>query len=152
RHLCRLEADGPVVGSYDPVRIRQLIDNLLDNAVKYSPGGGEVRMRIWREGDRAHLTVSDQGIGIPAGDLPHLFDRFHRGTNVDDRRFAGMGLGLFICRGIAEQHGGSLRASSPGPGQGSTFHVMLPAQQPAAAPCAEDPVSSPSLVAPGEAS
>lgn len=126
RHRVRLEADGSIVGIYDSVRIRQLIDNLIENAVKYSPGGGEVIVRIWSEGGTAHLTVSDRGIGIPAGDLDQLFDRFHRGTNVDDRRFAGMGLGLFICRGIVEQHGGQIWATSDGLNQGSTFYVALP--------------------------
>ena len=133
-HRCCLEAEGAAVGSYDPVRVRQLINNLLENAVKYSPDGGDVRVRIWLEQGFAHVTVTDQGIGIPEGDLPHLFDRFHRGTNVDDRRFAGMGLGLFICRGIAEQHGGRLWAASPGPGRGSTFHLVLPTTRVAPGP------------------
>jgi signal transduction histidine kinase len=104
----------------------QLLENLVENAIKYSPEGGDVRMCVWRENGEARLTVTDQGIGISASDLPMLFERFQRGTNVDDRRFAGMGLGLFICRGIAEQHGGQIWASSPGEGRGSTFHVALP--------------------------
>jgi signal transduction histidine kinase len=155
RHPCLLECDGPLTGMYDGLRIRQLVDNLLENAIKYSPEGGAIRVRLWREGDSARLTVTDEGIGIPSGDLSHLFDRFHRGTNVDDRRFAGMGLGLFICRGIAEQHGGRLWATSAGEGQGSTFHVILPVE-PAAAPA--PPVSAPEnglpdtlLVSPREA-
>jgi signal transduction histidine kinase len=127
RHPCTLDAEDDVRGLYDPIRVRQLIDNLLENAIKYSPQGGSIRMKIWREGDRAHLTVTDEGIGIPAGELGHLFDRFHRGSNVDDRRFVGMGLGLYICKNIAEQHGGRLWATSPGPNQGSTFHLDLPA-------------------------
>jgi signal transduction histidine kinase len=75
------------------------------------------------------ITVTDRGIGIPQRDLTHLFDRFHRGSNVDDRRFAGMGLGLFICKGIVEQHGGRIWATSPGADGGSTFHVALPDAQ-----------------------
>jgi signal transduction histidine kinase len=125
RHQCILDADAPVVGDYDATRIMQLVENLVENAIKYSPMGGEVCVRVWREGDEARLSVSDQGIGIPAADLPHIFERYHRGANVDDRRFAGMGLGLFICRGIAEQHGGRIWATSV-PGQGSSFHVALP--------------------------
>lgn len=125
-HRFLLEAPEKLVDQYDGTRIAQLLDNLLENAAKYSPDGGEMRVRLWREGASVRLTVADPGIGIPAGDLPHLFDRFHRGSNVDDRRFAGMGLGLFICRGIVEQHGGSIWASSLGTGQGSTFHVVLP--------------------------
>ncbi|HLJ65812.1 MAG TPA: ATP-binding protein [Chloroflexota bacterium] len=126
QHECRVLAEAPAIGHVDPIRIAQLLDNLLDNAVKYSPGGGAVTIAVRHDGDRAHLTVSDQGIGIPAEDVPLLFDRFHRGSNVDDRRFAGMGLGLFICKGIAEQHGGRLWATSEGPGKGSSFHLELP--------------------------
>ena len=70
--------------------------------------------------------MTDSGIGIPPEDLDQVFDRFHRAANVDDRQFVGMGLGLYICRGIVEQHGGRLWATSAGPGKGSTFHVRLP--------------------------
>lgn len=103
----------------------QLLTNLVENAIKYSPGGGEIRVRIWREGDTAQLTVSDEGIRVPAADLPHLFDRFYRGANVDDRRFAGMGLGLYICRTIAQEHGGTIWATSE-VGRGTTVHLAVP--------------------------
>ncbi len=126
RHPCLVEAQEPVVGQYDPIRIFQLVENLVENAVKYSPDGGDVRIKLWHDTGCNHLTVTDSGIGISREDLKHVFERFHRGSNVDDRRFAGMGLGLFICRGIAEQHGGTISATSA-PGQGSTFHVELPA-------------------------
>ena len=125
RDRCRIEATAPVVGIVDRVRAEQLVENLVDNAVKYSPEQSAVAIRVWSEGGQARLSFSDRGIGIPAPDLPHLFERFHRGTNVDDRRFAGMGLGLYICRGIVEQHGGRIWAEST-LGQGSTFHVTLP--------------------------
>ncbi|MDQ2941788.1 MAG: ATP-binding protein [Chloroflexota bacterium] len=125
-HLCRAEASGPILGHYDADRVRQLIDNLVENAVKYSPAGGEVLVRAWREDDAAHISVSDHGIGIPPADLPNLFNRFHRGSNVDDRRFQGLGLGLFICRAIVEDHDGEISATSE-VGEGSTFHVVLPA-------------------------
>lgn len=127
RYRCLVEAEAPAVGEYDTNRVAQLLDNLLENALKYSPDGGDVLVKVWRDDDEYHLTVTDTGIGMLPADVPHIFDRFHRGTNVDDRRFAGMGLGLFICRGIAEQHGGRIWASSPGLGRGSTFHVVLPA-------------------------
>jgi signal transduction histidine kinase len=129
RHPCSVDAPRAVDGVYDPVRIVQLIENLVENAVKYTPEGGPVQVKIWREGGYNNLTVTDSGIGIPTEDLPHIFERFHRGTNVDDRRFAGMGLGLFICRGIAEQHGGRIWATRA-PGGGSTFHVALPVAAP----------------------
>jgi signal transduction histidine kinase len=132
QHPFRLDAPGPVVGQYDPIRIQQLFENLLENAVKYSPAGGPVGVKVWREDGWNHVTVSDQGIGIPIADLPHIFERFHRGTNVNDRRFAGMGLGLYICRGIAEQHGGRISVQTP-PNGGTTFHVMLPAGAPTTA-------------------
>jgi len=125
QHQVIIGAQGPTIGTYDRARIAQLIENLIENAIKYSPTGGEVAIGIRGLGDQAEVTVSDRGIGIPSADLPHLFERFHRGTNVDDRRFAGMGLGLYICRGIVEEHGGQISASSIF-GQGSTFRVVLP--------------------------
>ncbi|HEX8229466.1 MAG TPA: ATP-binding protein [Chloroflexia bacterium] len=127
RHSCTVYADGQVRGRYDEVRITQLLENLVENAVKYSPDGGSVVLRVWREGDNNHFSVTDEGIGIPSADIPRLFERFHRGANVNDRKFAGMGLGLFICRGIAEQHGGRISATSE-PGKGSTFRVVLPVE------------------------
>jgi signal transduction histidine kinase len=157
RHPCTVIADGSVVGMYDPTRISQLIENLVENAIKYSPEGGPVQVRVWAEGNWNHMTVTDRGIGIPEEDLPNVFERFHRGKNVDDRRFAGMGLGLFICRGIVEQHGGRIwverpgvagshapgdrgsvggrnyESDAPGPalaGTGTTFHAALPASPP----------------------
>jgi signal transduction histidine kinase len=125
RHPCEVEADGPLVGEYDGMRIEQLLDNLLENGIKYSPSGGTVRIAIRRADGEARIVVSDPGIGIPSGDLPHIFDRFYRAANVDDRHFAGMGLGLFICRGIVEQHGGRIWVESRA-GEGSMFHVALP--------------------------
>ncbi len=127
-HRYELEAPEQLIGEYDGIRILQMIDNLLENAGKYSPEGGEVRARIQEDGASARITITDPGIGIPAADLAHLFDRFHRGGNVDDRTFSGMGLGLFICRGIVEQHGGVIWATSAGAGRGSTFHIVLPIQ------------------------
>jgi signal transduction histidine kinase len=124
-HRCDVESDGPVIGMYDPFRITQLLENLAENGVKYSPQGGEVRLKVWADAECAYISVSDQGIGIPANDLPHIFERFYRAANVDDRQFAGMGLGLFICRGIVEQHGGRIQVSSRS-GAGSRFQIELP--------------------------
>ncbi|HEX5504210.1 MAG TPA: ATP-binding protein [Thermomicrobiales bacterium] len=125
RHRVLVAGDAAVRGRFDRARIAQLLENLVGNALKYSPEGGEVRIAVRREGDAALLSVADQGIGIPPADQAQIFERFQRGANVDDRRFAGMGLGLYICRGIAEQHGGTIRVSSE-PGRGSTFLVTLP--------------------------
>jgi signal transduction histidine kinase len=127
-HQVAVEAHEPVVGHYDRARLAQLLENLVENAVKYSPAGGEVCVKVWAEDATAYLTVTDQGIGIPSADLPYLFERFHRGANVNDRQFAGMGLGLYICQGIVEEHGGRIEVSSV-PGEGSTFRVSLPHQQ-----------------------
>ena len=128
-----VSADVPVVGSYDPRRIGQVIENLVENAVKYSPDESEVRVAIAERDGQVLIDVTDQGIGIPAGDLPRIFERFHRAANVDDRRFAGMGLGLFICKGIVEQHGGRIWVESR-VGAGSTFHVVLPLGAPSETP------------------
>jgi signal transduction histidine kinase len=125
RHPCRVEASGDVTGIYDLNRIKQLLENLVENAVKYSPDGGDVVVWVRSEGQNAFLSVRDQGIGIPQPDLPHVFERFHRGTNVDDRRFAGMGLGLYICKEIVEQHGGKMSVTSRR-GEGTTFTIELP--------------------------
>jgi signal transduction histidine kinase len=120
-----VSADAPVVGSFDPRRIGQVLENLVENAVKYSPDESEVQVDVGQRDGEAFVDVTDLGIGIPATDLPQIFDRFHRASNVDDRRFAGMGLGLFICKGIVEQHGGRIWVESR-VGTGSTFHVVLP--------------------------
>lgn len=115
----------PVYGWVDPPRFEQVINNLVENALKYSPRQTPVTVDIWREGAEVRLSVRDEGIGIPAEDQPLVFERFHRAGNVDDRRFAGMGLGLYIARGIVEQHGGRIWVDSM-PGVGSTFHVAVP--------------------------
>jgi signal transduction histidine kinase len=125
RHPSVVSADGPVVGWYDRQRIEQLFDNLVENAITYSPDGGLVEVEVRQDAMGVQIVVADRGIGIPVGELPRLFERFHRGTNVDDRRFPGMGLGLFICKGIVEQHGGQISVTSQ-LDVGSTFHVSLP--------------------------
>jgi signal transduction histidine kinase len=97
----------------------------VENAKKYSPERTPVKITVWQEDGDARVAVADSGIGIPAADLPRIFERFSRASNVDDRRFHGMGLGLFICRGIVEEHGGRIWVESE-VGKGSTFHVALP--------------------------
>jgi signal transduction histidine kinase len=123
--ICQIEANAPVVGVYDRRRVEQLLQNLIENARKYSPDRTPVTVRVWQQDGEARVSVQDSGIGIPAADLPRIFERFSRASNVDDRRFHGMGLGLFICRGIVEEHGGRIWAESA-VGKGSTFHVGLP--------------------------
>lgn len=95
------------------------------HAVKYSPDGGQIEITLWQDAAGVHITVADHGIGIQSAGLPHLFDRFHRGINIDDRRFPGIGLGLYICHGIVTEHDVSIVVDSQ-PDKGSSFHIMLP--------------------------
>ena len=123
--LAVVDVRGVIVGTYDARRVEQLVQNLLENARKYSPHATPVRVAVWQEDGEARLSVADEGIGIPPADLPRIFDRFARASNVDDRRYHGMGLGLYICRGIVEEHGGRIWVEST-VGKGTTFHVALP--------------------------
>lgn len=124
-HRVDVDVKGVVVGNYDGRRIEQLLENLIENAGKYSPEATPVTVNVWQQDGEARIAVQDSGIGIPASDLPRIFERFSRASNVDDRKFHGMGLGLYICRGIVEEHGGRIWAESA-IGKGSTFHVALP--------------------------
>ncbi|HEX6129620.1 MAG TPA: ATP-binding protein [Candidatus Limnocylindria bacterium] len=119
-----VSGDASVSGAFDGPRILQLVQNLVSNALKYSDAGAPVEVDVRAEGDRALLSVADHGIGIPEADLPRLFERFHRGQNTDDRRYGGLGLGLYICRQIAEEHDGRIDVESR-VGVGTTFTVRL---------------------------
>src|SRR5438132_1332415 len=122
----------PVVMSVDATRIRQLILNLVTNAVKYTPAGGSVRLQLGPANGKLTLSVADTGIGIAPGDLPHIFDRFWRADSARTRtgERPGAGLGLAICKWIAEAHGGKIDVVSR-PGRGTTFTVTLPWEPPA---------------------
>lgn len=113
----------PVLGH--PLRLRQLISNLLENAIKYTPNGGQVRLALESNGDFLVLRVSDSGIGIPPQDQPYIFDKFYRTEQAIDG-YKGTGLGLSIVKSIVEQHQGRIWVDSE-PGKGSAFTVMLPA-------------------------
>jgi signal transduction histidine kinase len=132
---------GELIGVWDESRIEQILTNLLQNAVKYSPAGGEIRVALGvlprgtRVGSRArgrkrlgsdsgHVAITDEGIGIPPGAMAHLFERFYRAPNSSN--IQGTGLGLYICQQLAAAHGGFLWAESRGLGHGSTFHLTLP--------------------------
>src|SRR5439155_14667651 len=116
--------DGDTPGELDRALIEQVVDNLVENGLKYSEAETTVVASVVRDGDDAHLTVRDQGIGIPEGELDLVFERFRRASNVNGSH-SGIGLGLFICRGIIEAHGGRIWAES-GAGPGTTIHVTLP--------------------------
>jgi signal transduction histidine kinase len=130
QHTLRIEStESALVGDWDSPRLQRVVANLLTNAIKYSPDGGEVSIRLARQRDFsgqewALLAVADQGIGIAPEDLPRLFERFFRGSNAVGR-IQGTGLGLAGARQIAEQHDGTIEVSST-LGAGSTFTVRLP--------------------------
>ena len=115
----------PATVAGDELRFRELLLNLVDNAVKYSRPGGSVELGLVRDGSQARLSVTDQGIGIPPEEQGRIFDRFYRSDNARAHVKKGTGLGLPICKWIAEAHQGSIRVLSV-PGQGSTFTVVLP--------------------------
>ncbi len=112
--------------SGDPNRLRQVIWNLLMNAIKFTPRGGSVRLRLQCVDTGARLTVSDTGEGIKPGFLPYVFHRFRQEEGSISRKAGGLGLGLAVVRHLVELHGGIVSVESPGPGQGSTFKVDLP--------------------------
>jgi signal transduction histidine kinase len=128
RHRISLELPERLSVQADAPRLQRAVGNLLANAVKYSPQGGEIRVRLQRSGDerQAVLTIADPGIGIPPQDLERIFERFQRGSNVVGS-IPGTGIGLAGARQIIEQHGGSIAATSR-VGAGATFTVRLPAQ------------------------
>lgn len=126
-----VSASGPrVFVEADPTRLRQMIENLVDNAQKY--GGRHIDVRTVDRGDTVELAVADDGDGIAAELLPTLFEPFVQGKQPLDRATGGLGLGLALCSRIAAAHGGSLHASSPGVGRGSTFVIRLPKVDPPA--------------------
>ncbi len=115
---------GQVLG--DATRLQQVVWNLLSNAVKFTPQGGRVEVRLGRVGSIAQIQVIDTGKGISPDFLPHIFDYFRQEDSTITRRFGGLGLGLAIVRNLAELHGGTVKAESPGEGLGATFTVSLP--------------------------
>ena len=129
RHVLGLETDmpaGEVLGHWDARRVEQILNNLLGNALKYSPEGGNVEVWVQVNEQKRHvlIRVRDEGLGIPPEALPHLFERFYRAGNVSS--IGGTGLGLFISRQLAVAHGGDLWAESAGLAKGSTFFLRLP--------------------------
>jgi heavy metal sensor kinase len=120
-----VSSNGDIRLRADQDLILQLMLNLLDNSVKYTPRGGSIDLSCRAEGSHAEVTVADTGSGIPAEHLPHIFDRFYRVDKARTRAEGGAGLGLSISRWIAEAHGGTLRVEST-PGRGSKFTLSLP--------------------------
>jgi signal transduction histidine kinase/integral membrane sensor domain MASE1 len=117
--------EGAVMVNGDELRLEQVLDNLIQNAIKYSPDGGRVTVCIEQQHDKAWLLVSDQGIGIPHTAIPELFNRFYRAPNVEPLQMTGMGIGLYVVKEIVQLHGGTIGVEST-EGVGSTFRVCLP--------------------------
>jgi heavy metal sensor kinase len=139
-----LDVPSPCAVKGDREQLRRLLFNLLDNAIKYTPAGGSIGIEVSCDKDEARLVVSDTGIGIAAEDLPRIFDRFYRGDSSRSRRTEGNGLGLSICKSIAEAHRAGIEVESQ-PEKGTRVIVTLPA----AAPDGTEDSSPLSLVAQG---
>lgn len=122
-----MEVPAPLWAHVDPLRISQALDNLISNAIKYSPNGGNVRVSASTEGDRVLLHVEDDGLGMTAADAERVFTRFFRSPAVRDGSIPGAGLGLSITKAIVERHGGSISCNTL-LGSGSTFTLELPAK------------------------
>ncbi len=105
--------------------MREILDNLVDNALKYTPTGGSIYINVRGDGDRVLINVTDTGMGISSDDLAHIFQKFYRADNSDTRTIGGTGLGLYIVKQRAEAMGGRVWAESAF-GEGSTFYVSLP--------------------------
>ncbi len=124
------EADNNAYVTGDAGRLGQVVDNLVANAVKFTPPGGHVEVRVTRVADEVNVEVKDDGVGIPAADIPHLFDRFFRSSRALTDAVQGTGLGLYIAKTIVEAHGGTIEVVSS-EGRGSTFRATFPVARPA---------------------
>jgi len=107
------------------LRLEQVLQNIIQNAVKYSPAGGAISIETFLQDRSVCVSIADQGIGIPQKSLQRLFSRFYRADNVDDKHISGMGIGLYVVKEIITLHGGSVEVEST-EGRGSTFMIYLP--------------------------
>ena len=123
-HTHRLDADDDLdLITGDPSQLRSAVSNLVDNALKYSPNGGEVHIKLYQQGNDLLLDVTDQGVGIASADLPHIFDIFYQGRGSNSN--GGVGLGLALVHSIVKAHGGSVQVQSQ-KDVGTTFSLHLP--------------------------
>jgi len=122
----RCERNGTVMVNADAGWLQRLLLNLLDNAIKFTPDGGRVGVRVSRDGAMARIEVSDTGVGMSREELPHIFERFYRADPSRSSSTEGVGLGLSLAKWIVDRHRGTIEAASE-PGKGSTLTVRLPA-------------------------
>ena len=115
----------PLTVEGNALRVEQVLYNLVHNAIKYSPAGGTVTVTARQDGQQAVIRVTDEGVGIPPTDLPHVFERFYRAANISQRNISGLGLGLYVVKEFLELHDGTVAVQSV-VGQGTTFRVTLP--------------------------
>jgi signal transduction histidine kinase/DNA-binding response OmpR family regulator len=127
RHLLAVDVERGLVVHGDPSRLAQVVSNLLTNAAKYTPPRGQVTIRAWRDAERAHVRISDNGVGIEPAMLRRIFEPFAQERQSIDRARGGLGLGLAIVDNMVKLHGGTVTADSAGRGKGSAFTVSLPA-------------------------
>jgi two-component system CheB/CheR fusion protein len=131
---------GPFWVSADRARVSQILSNILNNAEKFTPRGGQVKVFLERKGQRAEVRVYDNGVGIPPEVVRHVFEAFAQAPQTLDRSRGGLGLGLATAKGLVEMHGGTIAATSAGPGLGTTISVSLPMESaPAGAQAKRDP-------------
>jgi signal transduction histidine kinase len=124
-----VSAPANIVTMCDTDRVREAIDNLVSNAIKYSPIGGKITVAVTHEDDNTVIRVSDEGAGLSPEDLSRLFGRFQRLSAKPTAGESSTGLGLSIVKRIIDMHGGEITANSDGPGKGSTFTITLPAAE-----------------------
>ncbi len=128
--LCVDVPDTPLYACVDGARLRQVVNNLLDNACKYTPAFGRIRLGLEQAGDFVVLFVEDNGVGIASERIPYVFDLFTRADSAHEPSIRGLGVGLALVREIVERHGGEVHARSGGPGCGSAFVVRFPVSPP----------------------
>src|SRR5690606_25963261 len=126
-HALRVQgAPEPITLQADPVRLTQVLSNLLSNACKFTPPGGEISLTVSQLDGDVSIAIQDTGIGIAPDEIHSIFDLFQQSGNGRDRSIGGLGIGLTLAKRLVEMHGGSISVSSPGLGKGTTFTVDLP--------------------------
>jgi CheY-like chemotaxis protein len=148
RQTIAVERPEPVYATVDSTRVSQILGNLVHNASKFTPTGGQIRIELAASGRTAAVRVIDSGSGIPTGQIDRVFDMFTQIERSSRPAGSGLGIGLALARRLAQMHGGDLTAASPGEGQGATFTLTLPAEPAVPAEAASPPAAGPRAAAP----